>query len=80
MRKKQVVTQSGEFITLPVRITEQMKHKARQALLLSFSQAFYSLVDDQDISEQERTEQLAVMEYEAQRVEKMFGYGTFGRW
>jgi hypothetical protein len=77
---KQVVTQSGEFLTLPVRVTNLMKHKAREALLLSFSQAFYSLVDDQDITDQERTEQLAVMEAEAQRVEKLFGYGTFGRW
>lgn len=77
---KTVTTQSGQVLTLPETVTKAMKAEARETLLLALSAAFYTVSESQEHTEQQRTELLAVMEYEAQRIEKLFQYGTFGRW
>jgi hypothetical protein len=56
------------------------RREAQEALIGAFSQAFYGITENQELSEQEQAEALLVMEEQAQRIERFLGFTPFGRW
>ena len=55
----------------------ERKHAAQDRILDAMTSAYYGISDDDEMSHEEKTEALADLDVQRNRIGKLFGYGPF---